>query len=132
MSLFLEYEKFQPDAGYEGQIPNTAEFHLVISILWSRLGIRQNTKLSIPDGCPPVREQNTKLPGRWTMQTKIGRSTVARLSQLFEADTAVGTERGARNLYSAVGLLAGILCGLGEQRGKLRRGVQQLSRPAGV
>ena len=38
LSLFLEYQRFQSDAGCRGQIPNTAEFDLVISILWSRLG----------------------------------------------------------------------------------------------
>ena len=50
---FWEYEKFQPDAGYQGQIPNTAEFDLVICILWSRLGARQNPNLSMPDGGRP-------------------------------------------------------------------------------
>jgi WD40 repeat protein/serine/threonine protein kinase len=35
---FLEYQQFRPDSGYQGQIPNTAEFDLVICILWSRLG----------------------------------------------------------------------------------------------
>ena len=50
---FWEYEKLQPDADYQGQIPNTAEFDLVISILWSRLGARQNPNLSMPDGGRP-------------------------------------------------------------------------------
>jgi WD40 repeat protein/serine/threonine protein kinase len=36
---FLEYQKFRSDAGYQGQIPNTAEFDLVIYILWSRLDV---------------------------------------------------------------------------------------------
>ena len=35
---FLEYQRFQSDAGWWGPIPNPAEFDLVISILWSRLG----------------------------------------------------------------------------------------------
>ena len=35
---FLEYQRFQSDAECQGQIPNTADFDLVISILWSRLG----------------------------------------------------------------------------------------------
>jgi serine/threonine protein kinase len=35
---FLEHQRLQLDAGYQGAIPNTAEFDLVISILWSRLG----------------------------------------------------------------------------------------------
>ena len=36
--FFLEYQRLQPDAGYQGAIPNTAEFDLVLCILWSRLG----------------------------------------------------------------------------------------------
>src|SRR5262249_18988400 len=36
--LFWEYQSFRPEADYLGQIPNTAEFDLVICILWSRLG----------------------------------------------------------------------------------------------
>ena len=35
---FLEHQRLQLDAGYQGVIPNTAEFDLVICILWSRLG----------------------------------------------------------------------------------------------
>jgi serine/threonine protein kinase len=35
---FLEYQGLQSGAGSQGQMPNTAEFDLVISILWSRLG----------------------------------------------------------------------------------------------
>src|SRR5206468_367304 len=50
---FLEYESIRPDAGYQGQIPNTAEFDLVISILWSRLGALPDPELRMPDGSPP-------------------------------------------------------------------------------
>ena len=35
---FLEHQRLQLDAGYLGVMPNTAEFDLVICILWSRLG----------------------------------------------------------------------------------------------
>src|SRR5271165_1734681 len=62
-----------------------------------------------------------------------GCTAVARLSQLFEADAAVGTERRTRRFYSTMGRLTGVLCALGdEQRWELRRGVQQLLQPAGV
>ena len=50
---FLEYQKFQSDAGWQGQIPNTAEFDLVISILWSRLGALLDPTLTMPDGSSP-------------------------------------------------------------------------------
>src|SRR5215831_10740474 len=50
---FLEYQKFQLDAAYQAHIPNTAEFDLVICILWSRLGTLPDSTLSMPDGSPP-------------------------------------------------------------------------------
>ena len=50
---FLEYQRFQSDAGYQGQIPNTAEFDLVICILWSRLGALLAPTLRMPDGSAP-------------------------------------------------------------------------------
>src|SRR5271157_2080865 len=50
---FLEYQKFQLDAAYQAQFPNTAEFALVICILWSRLGAPTNPILRMPDGSPP-------------------------------------------------------------------------------
>src|SRR6202162_1095711 len=50
---FLEYQKFQLDAPYQAQIPNTAEFALVICILWSRLGAPTSPILRMPDGSPP-------------------------------------------------------------------------------
>ena len=131
---FLEYQRFQSDAGCRGQIPNTAEFDLVISILWSRLGALLDPTLTMPDGSSPG--SGTEYEVAWALDhanKNRGVLFVARLSQLFEADAAVGTERGARSLYSAMGLLTGVLCALGKkQRGELRRDVQQLSRPAGV
>ena len=36
--IFWNIRDLQLDAGYQGEIPNTAEFDLVICILWSRLG----------------------------------------------------------------------------------------------
>ena len=50
---FWEYQRVGPDAGYQGQIPNTAEFDLVICILWSRLGSPFAPTLKMPDGSPP-------------------------------------------------------------------------------
>src|SRR6266404_2164456 len=47
---FWEYQRFQSDSGYQGQIPNTAQFDLVICILWSRLGARLIPTMRLPDG----------------------------------------------------------------------------------
>jgi hypothetical protein len=41
------------DAGYQGTIPNIAEFDLVICILWSRLGTQLAPALRMPDGSMP-------------------------------------------------------------------------------
>jgi WD40 repeat protein/serine/threonine protein kinase len=49
---FLEYQRFQPDSGPQGQIPNTAEFDLVICILWSRLGAPVAQTMKPPEGNP--------------------------------------------------------------------------------
>src|SRR5438132_4934375 len=35
---FWEYQRFSPELGYQDQMPNTAQFDLVICIPWSRLG----------------------------------------------------------------------------------------------
>ena len=50
---FLEYQRLQPDADYQGAIPNTADFDLVICILWSRLGTLLVPTLRMPDGSAP-------------------------------------------------------------------------------
>ena len=47
---FLEYQRFQSEAGYRGQMRNTAEFDLVVSIVWSRLGALPDSGLTMPDG----------------------------------------------------------------------------------
>ena len=63
---FLEYQRFQPDAGYHGAIPNTAEFDLVICILWSRLGTLLAPTLKDAGWQRALsRERNTKL--RWAL-----------------------------------------------------------------
>ena len=50
---FLEHQRLQLDAGYLGVMPNTAEFDLVICILWSRLGSLLAPTLRMPDGSAP-------------------------------------------------------------------------------
>ena len=54
MSLFFGLsEIWQLEADYPGRIPNTGEFDLVISILWSRLGALLAPTLRMPDGSAP-------------------------------------------------------------------------------
>jgi hypothetical protein len=50
---FLEYQRFQLEAGCRGQIPNPAEFDLVICLLWARLGPLLAPTLKMPDGSEP-------------------------------------------------------------------------------
>src|SRR5262249_50863459 len=51
---FLEHQRVQLYAGYLGVMPNTAEFDLVICILWSRLGSLLVPTLRMPDGSSPA------------------------------------------------------------------------------
>src|SRR6516165_4580610 len=51
---FFEHQRLQLDAGYLGVMPNTAEFDLVICILWSRLGSLLAPTLRMPDGSAPA------------------------------------------------------------------------------
>src|SRR5271166_2034289 len=51
---FLEHQRLQLDAGYQGVMPNTAEFDLVICILWSRLGSLLAPTLRMQDGSAPA------------------------------------------------------------------------------
>ncbi|HEY2122004.1 MAG TPA: hypothetical protein VGH07_00280 [Chthoniobacterales bacterium] len=70
---FWEYQRFSPEFGYQDQIPNTAQFDLVISILWSRLGTKLHPRFHMPDGSEPrsgtefeiawAKEQRAKTPG---------------------------------------------------------------------
>ena len=46
---FLEYQRFRPDLDYHGQIPNTADFDLMICILWSRLGAPVVSTMRLPE-----------------------------------------------------------------------------------
>ena len=50
---FWEYQRFSPELGYQDQMPNTAQFDLVICILWSRLGTRLHPRFQMPDGSEP-------------------------------------------------------------------------------
>jgi Novel STAND NTPase 1 len=50
---FLEHQRFKADTGCQGRIANPAEFDLVISILWSRLGALLDPTLTMPDGSSP-------------------------------------------------------------------------------
>src|SRR5438132_407227 len=50
---FWEYQRFSPELGYQDQIPNTAQFDLVICILWSRLGTKLHPRFQMPDGSEP-------------------------------------------------------------------------------
>ena len=47
---FSEYQRFRPASGCQGQIPNIAEFDLVICILWSRLGASVVPTMRLPEG----------------------------------------------------------------------------------
>ena len=58
---FWEYQRFSPEIGYQDQMPNTAEFHLVICILWSRLGTKLHPRFRMPDGSEP--QSGTDLVG---------------------------------------------------------------------
>ena len=51
---FLDYQKPGMEVGYPGTIPNTGQFDLVISILWSRLGNLLSPTLRMPDGSTPA------------------------------------------------------------------------------
>ena len=97
---FLEHQRLQLDAGYLGVMPNTAEFDLVICILWSRLGSLVGPDLK-DAGWKRARLGNRirNWLGVGPRRQEQGCAAVARLPQLFEADAAVGTERGARSLW---------------------------------
>ncbi|MBV8900843.1 MAG: hypothetical protein JOY92_12125, partial [Verrucomicrobia bacterium] len=50
---FWEYQRFSLELPYQDQIPNTAQFDLVICILWSRLGTKLHPRFRMPDGSEP-------------------------------------------------------------------------------
>jgi WD40 repeat protein len=81
---FWEYQRFSPELGYQDQIPNTSCFHLVISILWSRLGTKLHPRFQMPDGSAPrsgteyeigwAKAQRDKTPGVPALQVYRNRS----------------------------------------------------------
>src|SRR6201984_1412147 len=62
---FWEYQRFSPELGYQDQIPNTAQFDLVICILWSRLGTKLHPRFQMPDGSEP--RSGTDFEIAWAM-----------------------------------------------------------------
>jgi hypothetical protein len=62
---FWEYQRFSPELGYQDQMPNTAEFDLVICILWSRLGTKLHPRFRMPDGSEP--RSGTDFEIAWAM-----------------------------------------------------------------
>src|SRR6202790_5571574 len=58
---FSEHQRLQLDAGCQGEIPNTADFDLVICILWSRLGSLLASTLRMPDGSAPASGQDCEI-----------------------------------------------------------------------
>ena len=114
---FLDYQRFQMSPGYRGRIPNTAEFDLVISILWSRLGALLDSSLVMPDGNSA--SSGTEYELAWALDhasQQQRRSAAACLSQRLTTDAAPGAKRGAGTLYSTVGLLTGVLFAFGKER----------------
>jgi WD40 repeat protein/energy-coupling factor transporter ATP-binding protein EcfA2 len=81
---FWEYQRFSSDLGYQDQIPNPAQFDLVICILWSRLGTKLHPRFRMPDGSEPrsgtefelgwAKEQHQKTPGVPALQVYRNRS----------------------------------------------------------
>jgi serine/threonine protein kinase len=52
--FFWEHQSFRPQADYQGQMPKTADFDLVVCIRWSRLGTLPVPSLKMPDGSGPT------------------------------------------------------------------------------
>jgi tetratricopeptide (TPR) repeat protein len=51
-SYFWEYEPFDFSKSFQAQIPNPADFDVVLCFLWSRLGSRLHSASKLPDGSP--------------------------------------------------------------------------------
>jgi|SRR5271166_909093 len=75
--FFWEHQSFRPDADYQGQIPNTADFDLVVCILWSRLGSLQASVLKMPDGSGPT--SGTEYEMGWALDHATKNRGVPRL-----------------------------------------------------
>jgi hypothetical protein len=51
-TYFWEYEPFDFSKSFQAQIPNPADFDVVLCFLWSRLGSRLHSASRLPDGSP--------------------------------------------------------------------------------
>ena len=51
-TYFWEYEPFDFSRSFQAQIPNPADFDVVLCFLWSRLGSRLHSASKLPDGSP--------------------------------------------------------------------------------
>ncbi|HEY6677122.1 MAG TPA: tetratricopeptide repeat protein [Terrimicrobium sp.] len=51
-TYFWEYEPFDFSKSFQAQIPNPADFDVVLCFLWSRLGSRLHSASKLPDGTP--------------------------------------------------------------------------------
>jgi eukaryotic-like serine/threonine-protein kinase len=51
-TYFWEYEPFDFSKSFQAQIPNPADFDVVLCFLWSRLGSRLHSGSKLPDGSP--------------------------------------------------------------------------------
>jgi eukaryotic-like serine/threonine-protein kinase len=51
-TYFWEYEPFDFSKSFQAQIPNPADFDVVLCFLWSRLGSRLHSASKLPDGSP--------------------------------------------------------------------------------
>ena len=82
---FWEYEDWKPKDTYREQIPNTGQYDLVISLLWSRLGTKPAPGSVMPDGSEPrsathyeivwALDQMKRTPGFPALQIYRNRST---------------------------------------------------------
>ncbi len=74
---FWEYQSFGREGEDQRQIPNTAEFELVICILWSRLGSPFAPVLKLPDGSPAA--SGTEYEIAWALDQARKNEGVPRL-----------------------------------------------------
>ena len=58
---FLDHQRFQSDVPSPAQLPNPADFDLVISIVWSRLSALLDPTWTMPDGSTPGSETEYEL-----------------------------------------------------------------------
>jgi WD40 repeat protein len=75
--FFWEHQSFRPEADYQEQIPNTADFDLVVCILWSRLSTLPAPSLKMPDGSGPT--SGTEYEIGWALEHASKNRGVPRL-----------------------------------------------------